>query len=188
MRVQTFWRFCASRGRCFRHFCSSRSTSLFGTAMTRLARFDNRSIGVLPGTVIFMCRPLCRTFTGSRDPFVFSPRGDCKRYMGDATSVGPSNVWKTHSRIAQDDRLSSERNEALVLAALPSVAFLCDVSFQRCSLRFEIPNRLFENIEASAHRQKVRTAFHASDSFCRVSIAAWISQHVSGSSLPVSAV
>src|SRR5712692_8179934 len=37
-----------------RHLCSSRSTSSFGTAMTRFVRFDSRSIGVLPGTLILI--------------------------------------------------------------------------------------------------------------------------------------
>jgi hypothetical protein len=42
------------RLRARRHRCSSRSTSSFGTAMTRFVRFVSRSIGVLPGTVTFM--------------------------------------------------------------------------------------------------------------------------------------
>jgi hypothetical protein len=33
-------------------FCSSRFTSSFETATTRVVRFDNRSIGVLPGMLI----------------------------------------------------------------------------------------------------------------------------------------
>src|SRR5437867_4434038 len=40
--------------RSFRHFCSARSTSSFGTAMTRFVRFVNRSIGVLPGMLTFI--------------------------------------------------------------------------------------------------------------------------------------
>ena len=39
------------RLRLLRHFCSSRSTSSFGTAMTRFVKLVKRSIGVRPGTM-----------------------------------------------------------------------------------------------------------------------------------------
>src|SRR5687767_618011 len=69
--IRQLWLFFRSRVRLFRcrQVFSCLLISLFGTAITSFVRLDNRSIGVFPGTVIFIAAHPSQVTTGHLLPF-----------------------------------------------------------------------------------------------------------------------
>lgn len=153
--------------RSLRHFCSSRSTSSFGTATMRFVRFDNRSSGVRPGTVIFMFAALriaalvilagaaAAAARKLKCPLAIAA---CQTAAALTTGTTWTNVSSGTARQAIDSASSVTRRAVHTSSAITHAAGNSNV-------------HLF-----------------SSGLFFRALVAASISQHVSGSSLPVSAV
>src|SRR5437870_317884 len=94
--------------RSLRHFFSSRSTSFFGTAITRFVRFVSRSIGVLPGTVTFMARFLIAVLRCLGKSFILPPRGDGFSQVGATTTVYSGNLADGQARLDLQNRFQPE--------------------------------------------------------------------------------
>lgn len=175
--------------RCVCHFCSSRSISPLGTATMRFVRFDSRSIGVLPGTDIFTGASLIESGSSPRDAFALSPRFDSAQYVCLTALIRARNIGQGHAAIALHDRLSSKFDQPGGSLKFPSRALFLEHELERRSLRLQIAQRVLDYVQLLKQGINLRaTVSHVSESFCLVSIAAWTSQHVSGSSLPVRAV